>query len=977
MMVMIVGVASIASGQVFWDDFESYPAGQIVGQGGWEGWAGDAGAGAPVSTAQAFSGTKSIEIVPTADLVHTYDISGGKWVFTAKQYIPSGKTGQTYFILLNQYGAANDWSIQTTYNLATGAIATWTGAVSTTIAFDQWVELKYIIDLDLNSVTEYYNGVEIDTRVWDDNTHGTLQAVDLYGNSAGSVYYDDIRLLPYLMSLTAADTPSPASQATDVPRDGVISWSPGYFAGSHNLYIGTDSDSVSNATVPTAAGLDVNSFDPGRLEFGQAYYWRVDEVNATPDRTVYKGEVWSFTAEPYAVQIPAADIAVSASSYNGANDPNRMIDGTGLTGDAHGNEDGTVWNSMPTDMQPVLVFAFPKAQALDSIVVWNNNLKLEPFVGMGVKDIVLETSLDGETWTVVEGVTSLTRAAGADVYDTPDVIALNGLKASQVRLQILSNYGGLPVGMGLSEIQFYAIPTYARQPMPAVGAGDVVPNAIVKWRAGREAGQHTIYVSDDPNALTDGSAPSLSSVTDSVDLGSLDLELGKTYYWRVDEVNEAEATTVWPGPVWSFTTTDALVVDDFEGYNNFSPDRPFQTWLDGYGYSADDYFSVKYDGNGTGSGIGHDIWSPGSPYFAGQTMEQASTMPGSTQSMPLYYTNAGAVASKTDRNFAVPQDWTVGDAKTLSISFSGKAGNTGSLFVMINNVKIAYPGDAGNIALDTWQAWNIDLSSVNTNLQSVTKLTIGVDGSNASGLLLIDDIKLYAKAGEVLTPVEPSSDALVGAWSFDEGSGTVAADSSGHGHNGTIVNGTWEAGPVGSALHFDGTSTQVTISSGAWDTIDQQVTVSLWTYVDSSITQSPVTFAAYRDPANGNTRVINTHIVWSNSNLYFDTGGDGTGYDRINKLATASVYGDAWVHWAFTKNAETGEQKVYRNGTLWLSGTGLTRTMTGVTTFTLGAHNGGSFWNGSMDEFELYNKELTQEEILWLAGVKAPIDKPF
>jgi hypothetical protein len=319
----------------------------------------------------------------------------------------------------------------------------------------------------------------------------------------------------------------------------------------------------------------------------------------------------------------------------------------------------------------------------------------------------------------------------------------------------------------------------------------------------------------------------------------------------------------------------------------------------------------------------------------------------------------------------------VGGAKTLSISFSGKPGNTGSLFVMINSAKITYPGDAGNITRDTWQVWNVDLSSVNTNLQSVTKLVIGVDGSNASGLILIDDIRLYAKTGEILTPVAPNSGSLVGSWSFNEGSGTVAADSSGHGYNGTIVNCTFETGPVGSALNFNGTSSQVNLPAAAWNTINQEVTVSLWTHIDSSITQSPVTFAAYRVPSNGNTRVINAHIVWSNSNLYFDTGGDGTGYDRINKLAPASVYGDAWIHWTFTKNANTGEQKVYRNGTLWHSGSGLTRAMTGVTSFTLGAHDNASFWSGSMDEFQLYNKELTQEEILWLAGVKAPIDKPF
>jgi hypothetical protein len=48
-----------------------------------------------------------------------------------------------------------------------------------------------------------------------------------------------------------------------------------------------------------------------------------------------------------------------------------------------------------------------------------------------------------------------------------------------------------------------------------------------------------------------------------------------------------------------------------------------------------------------------------------------------------------------------------------------------------------------------------------------------------------------------------------------------------------------------------------------------------------------------------------------------------------------------------------------------------------VTDFTLGASNDTAFWNGSMDEFQLYNKALTQEEILWLAGERESMDKPF
>jgi len=64
----------------------------------------------------------------------------------------------------------------------------------------------------------------------------------------------------------------------------------------------------------------------------------------------------------------------------------------------------------------------------------------------------------------------------------------------------------------------------------------------------------------------------------------------------VDEVNEAEATPVWAGPVWRFNTPAALTVDDFETYSNDSPNRPFQTWLDGFGYSSDEFFPAGSGG---------------------------------------------------------------------------------------------------------------------------------------------------------------------------------------------------------------------------------------------------------------------------------------------------------------------------------------------------------------------------------------------
>jgi hypothetical protein len=110
-----------------------------------------------------------------------------------------------------------------------------------------------------------------------------------------------------------ASKPSPADEATDVPRDVVLGWTPGEFAppvSGHKIYLSESFNDVNDGVGGIA--VDTNSYDPGRLDFGKTYYWRVDEVNGAPDFTVYEGGLWSFTTEPvgYAIE----NITATASS---------------------------------------------------------------------------------------------------------------------------------------------------------------------------------------------------------------------------------------------------------------------------------------------------------------------------------------------------------------------------------------------------------------------------------------------------------------------------------------------------------------------------------------------------------------------------------------------------------------------------------------------------------------------------------------
>jgi hypothetical protein len=160
----------------------------------------------------------------------------------------------------------------------------------------------------------------------------------------------------------------------------------------------------------------------------------------------------------------------------------------------------------------------------------------------------------------------------------------------------------------------------------------------------------------------------------------------------------------------------------------------FQTWVDGLGFSADEFFPDGHPGNGSGAIVGYDPLS-------GNIMEMTTVHDGG-QSMPIEYDNSMAPGySEALRTFSPAQDWTREGVTTLVVHFRGADGNTGQPYVKINGTKIPYPGDASDVASPTWIAWEIDLASVGVTRTNVTEMAVGVEGGTA-GLLYVDSIRL-------------------------------------------------------------------------------------------------------------------------------------------------------------------------------------------------------------------------------------------
>ncbi|MBN1360203.1 MAG: discoidin domain-containing protein [Sedimentisphaerales bacterium] len=555
------------------------------------------------------------------------------------------------------------------------------------------------------------------------------------GGIAGGTYLQG----EIAFAVELAVNPDPANEADDAFRDAVLTWTPGQYGATHDVYFGTVLDDVSNASrgdprgVLVRQGQPASSYDPGRLEFDQTYYWRIDEVNAPPTSTVYKGVVWSFTVEPFVH--PVKHVTATASSFEEGSGPENTVNGSGLDADDLHSIDGeTMWLSSMDGPQPAWIqYDLGRTYQLHEMLVWNYNGEFEDIIGFGIQNATIEYSTGGDAWTAL-GDFEFAQGTGLEGYEHNAPIDFGDVAARYVKITANSDWGGMGQP-GLSEVRFLYIPTAASNPQPAAGQTGVALEDVLRWRPGREADTHDVYFGTDQQAVADGSA--LAGTTSDSYYAFGPLNLGETYYWRVDEVNEAEPVTVWTGDVWSFSATDFLVVDDFESYTDDEGNLIYETWIDGY--ESDD----------NGSQVGNDT-----PPYADQEIFHEGA-----QSMPLRYVNTGGAAySEAKRTFAAPQDWAQGGATTLRLFFYGNADNDPAepMWVKLTDQSgksgtITYgtaPGeDTANLAVASWHEWQLMLADFGVDVSSVKTISIGfgsVGGvpSGNTGRVYIDDVQV-------------------------------------------------------------------------------------------------------------------------------------------------------------------------------------------------------------------------------------------
>ena len=308
---------------------------------------------------------------------------------------------------------------------------------------------------------------------------------------------------------------------------------------------------------------------------------------------------------------------------------------------------------------------------------------------------------------------------------------------------------------------------FALSPNPANGALLEATWASLTWRAGDFAVSHDVYVGDSFDDVNEGAEIMFQSnqATTTLIIGFPGFPIpnglvpGTTYYWRINEVNDADPNSPWKGDVWSFSIPPktAYAPDPADGAESVETDVTL-SWTGGFGsqlhtvYFGDNFADVDNAVGGLPQGTA--TYTPGpldlakTYYWRVDEFDVVETHKGKVWS----FLTQGAVGSSEPANGAVDVTqspllaWSHGvyadshqvyfgadreavkSADTSSPEYKG-SGNLGNE---------SY--DAGDLEWNTTYYWRIDEAN-NTNPDS--PWTGPLWSFMTANFLVVDDFESY------------------------------------------------------------------------------------------------------------------------------------------------------------------------------------------------------------------------------------------
>jgi hypothetical protein len=515
-------------------------------------------------------------------------------------------------------------------------------------------------------------------------------------------------------------------------------------------------------------------------------------------------------------------------------------------------------------------------------------------------------------------------------------------------------------------------------PNPLDNTRGVSCDVVLRWSPCNPACRQVIYFGEVESDVRSGASGVRHAVQppDANAFTPPQLHLGRTYYWRVDEITDAD---VRPGDVWSFTVADRLVVDDFESYD---------LW--------DDYLYLSWP-------VRSWAW----------TSLDWNVIHSCHQSMLFEYHYDAVYFAETFRSFDPPQDWTRSGAAVLEVMLHGKSGNAvdGQLYLTLSDGTaeqfVPYEGDTEVLAQEQWHAWRIALDDFSDiDLTHVESMAIGLRPLGAEplnrshGTIYIDDIGLrprfcpadqqpvaditgdcavdyrdleqmslnWLQDGSFAWPVKAPSEPVLW-YRFDDN----VSDSAGHADGEIRGRPAYAAGVHGQALHFinQGDAVVVSDAGAVFSGIREALTIAFWQYGDDTRHVNDTVCCSNFVYGKSNPAIAVNLGLWRGPGQYrWDC---GFPWSLENRLAghhrRKNEWSGRWNHWVFTKDIHAGldgRMEIYLNGILYASRTGADSPIANVTSFEIGTGWYGHY-DGLIDEFQVYDYALSAGEAAYLA----------
>jgi len=518
-----------------------------------------------------------------------------------------------------------------------------------------------------------------------------------------------------------AYSPEPSDGARYVDPNTDLAWSPGFKALSHDVYLGTNETAVANADNSSAefkGNQTALTYKPAALAHDTLYFWRIDEQN--DDMTVSKGDVWRFGTIPeilvtepnlvgwWKLDDGQGNLVLDWSSLGNhgtvLGDPNWVQGQLGSALDLDGFDDcvdvGDPNSLNITDQISLLAWIKTGAASNSAdqsyITKGNDSYALRHSGDNNLQFRISETIVVGtpvqssfnDIWHHLAGTyDGNLLILYVDGESQSTTVSTGAIAESVYNVNIgresVGNrfyYDGV-----IDDVRIYNLalteeeikqamrgePLLTWNPSPTNGKiMDIEHIQPLSWSPGDEAVQHDVYFGIDKAAVETADTSDATGIY----RGRQDpntytppeaLEIGQTYYWRIDEYNTD--ATISKGRIWGFTIANYLIVDDFEDYDDVD-NRIYYTW--------EDYYA-----NNTGMTVGHL-----DPPFAEQDIVHIGR-----QSMYMRYDNDGTVNEGTDfeqtgtlfyseaqRSWEAPQDWTRRDVTPLTLWLRGIPASVGS-----------------------------------------------------------------------------------------------------------------------------------------------------------------------------------------------------------------------------------------------------------------------------------------------------------